>query len=402
VRYRTFGSLDWMVSVLGFSVSELPLRAGDPGEAARAEWVRLLRYAIDHGVNYLDLGHPYDPARQETLLAVVEQALRDGYRDKVKVALTVPVSGAAPAGDLDSSLNRQLEWLKTDRVDFCLLGRVDRENWVNVRGPSFLGQAEAALTDGRVSYLGFAFHDHFQILRKVLKEYDRWTVAQFQFSYMDIAHDPGAPGLAYAAEQGLAVVVTEPLKRGQLVRNPPATVAGLWAAAPAQRSLAEWGLRFVWSHSAVCTAVCGVTTLEQLAENIALADQAEVGVLTVREELTFNRVRDAYHKLRAINCASCRPCMPCPQGIDMPRIFELYNDALMYGDVKTAASIYREEGHRAEDCVACGMCERKCARRYPVPIIDWLDAVDAVLGTGGPWPADRPIPKQAGQANRWE
>jgi predicted aldo/keto reductase-like oxidoreductase len=412
LRYRKFGALDWEVSALGLSLGGLPpeeVEPGRPGRAARntgateagdvdcarpcratgaagateADCVRLIRHAIDHGVNYLDLGYPYDLVRQRRVAEVAGRALQGGYRERVKVAVTVPVTvagpagagqaeGAAPVDAFEQHLDAQLEWLGTDRVDFCVLGRIDRENWPAAGERGLLQKAEEALADGRVGSLGFAFHDQFQSLKQVLRSYERWAFVQFQYSYMDVDHDPGSPGLAYAVEQGLAVVVTEPLKRGRLTKDPPESVAAVWAAAPQQRSLADWGLRFVWNRPAVSTVVCGVGSMDQLVENLALADQAEAGALAVRDELTINRVRDAYNALKPIDCASCRPCLPCPEGIDIHRIFEIFNDATIYDDVKTASAIYRDEGHRADMCTGCGACEKRCSGRTPLPIIEWL------------------------------
>jgi predicted aldo/keto reductase-like oxidoreductase len=365
--------------VLGLGVRGLPARADDASKIDEIESIRMIRYAIDRGVNYLDLGYPYDLTRQELVTRVVEQALRGGYREKVRVSATVPVSIAESPEDFDLYLNTQMRWLKSDRIDFCVLARLNRENWPRIRDMGFLAKAEQAMSDGRIGIVGFSFHDHLQILRKVLDEYDKWGFCQFQFSYMDVTHDPGAAGLRYAADRGMAVVITEPLKGGRLTKDLPESVKRIWASTDGKRSLAEWGLRFVWNHPAVTTIVCDMSTMVQVKENTALADDAEAEALTVQEELTINRVRDAYHSLRAINCASCRPCMPCPQGIDVPRIFEIYNDAIMYNDVETAATIYREEGHHADCCIECGACEKTCARSIPLPIIAWLKTVHRLL-----------------------
>jgi predicted aldo/keto reductase-like oxidoreductase len=262
------------------------------------------------------------------------------------------------------------------------LSRLDRESWPQAKKKGLLTRAERAISAGKVGSLGFAFHDHFQILRQVLQEYGDWSFSQFQFSFMDAGHDPGASGLAYAADQGIAVVVKEALKGGRLTKAPPESVRKIWGAAPEQRSLADWGLRYVWNHPAVSTAVCGVSSMDQLVDDLALAEEAEAGALMVRDELTINRARDAYNELKTIDCASCRPCMPCPQGLDVPRIFEIYNDAITYGDVETARSIYRDEGHRADECVECGVCERKCCRREPLPIMALLKTAADLLGGG--------------------
>jgi predicted aldo/keto reductase-like oxidoreductase len=379
VKYRKFGSIDWQASVLGFGIAGLTVRDEDPSDTGQAESVNMIRYAIDRGVNYLDLGYPYDVTRQELVTRVVERALRDGYREKVRISVTIPVSIADSTEDFDRYLNTQMGWLKSDRIDFCVLARLNRENWPRIRNLGFLAKAERAISDGRIGSMGFSFHDHLQILRKVLDEYDKWGFCQFQFSYMDVTHDPGAAGLSYAADRGMAVVVTEPLKGGRLTKEPPESVRRILANADGKRSLAGWGLRFVWNHPAVTIVVCDMSTMVQVIEDTALADDAEAEALTVQEELTINRVRDAYHSLRAINCASCRPCMPCPQGIDVPRIFEIYNDAIMYNDVETAATIYRDEGHHGDCCVECGACEKTCSRSIPLPIIAWLKTVHRLL-----------------------
>jgi predicted aldo/keto reductase-like oxidoreductase len=229
---------------------------------------------------------------------------------------------------------------------------------------------EKAVASGRIGKLGFSCHDHYQILRDIIDDYNGWTLAQFQYSYMDADHLPGVSGLKYAAEKGLAVVAAEPLRGGRLTQEPPPSVAEVWATAPQKRSLAEWGLRWVWNHPEIAVAVSDMSTLEQLKENITLADSAQADNLTVAEEVLISWVMDAYRKLRPIPCTACRGCMPCPRGIDVPRLFELYNDATMYGDMETARAIYRREGHDIADCNQCGVCVCVCGRE--IPIMEWL------------------------------
>ena len=233
------------------------------------------------------------------------------------------------------------------------------------------------MADGRVDKLGFSFHDQFQFLRDIVDAYDNWNVCQFQYSYMDVDHHPGVSGLIYTADKGLAVVVTEPLRGGRLTKTPPEAVAGVWASAPHKRTLAEWGLRWVWNHSEVSTVVCDMSTMEQVVANIALADSTEPDSLTIPEQILISRVREAYRKLKPVPCTACRACMPCPQGIDVPRIFELYNDAVMYEDVATARTIFNIEGHHIDDCNECGSCVNACGRK--IPILDWLSAAQELF-----------------------
>jgi len=342
-----------------------------------AEAAKMLRYAIDRGVNYLDLGCPYDMGRHERLTRMLGRALQDGYRKKVKIAANLPSFLVNSSADFERYLNDRLEWLQTDRIDFFLFGGLDRETWPGLQGLDVLSRAEAAMADGRIDKIGFSFHDYFQTLREILDAYDNWALCQFQYSYMDIDHHPGVGGIRYAAGKGLAVVVNASLKGGRLTKEPPESVATIWAGASQNRTLAEWGLRWVWNHPEVATVVSDMSTMEQVAANVALAGSAEPDSLTVPEEVLVSRVRDAYRKLRPIPCTACRGCMPCPEGIDVLRIFELYNDAVMYDDIETARSLYRIERHDIDSCNECGACAKACGLRIAIP--DWLKKAHQLL-----------------------
>jgi predicted aldo/keto reductase-like oxidoreductase len=336
----------------------------------------MLRHSIDHGVNYLDLGCPYDLERQQHLNRTVAKALNGGYRRKIKIAASLPAFLINNSADLDRYLDRQLEWLEADGVDFFLFGDLNRDSWPRLQEMKALQWAEKAAAVGRVGNLGFSFHDHFQVLRGILADYDNWALAQFRYSFMDIDHQPGVSGLRYAADRGLAVVAAEPLRGGRLTKEPPPSVVEVWAAAPQKRPLAEWGLRWVWNHPEVSTAVVAMSTMAQVKECIAFAGDAEADSLTVAEEVLVSRVRDAYRQLKPIPCTTCRGCMPCPRSVDVPRLFEIYNDAVIYGDMETARAIYRQEKHDITSCDKCGVCV--CGRE--IPITDWLDKIAVELG----------------------
>jgi len=377
IKYRKFGRLDWEVSVLGFGVMRLPRLASDPARIDEEEVVEMLRYAVDHGVNYLDLGYPYDMGQYESLTRLLGRALKDGYRDRVKIAANLPSFLIGSPADIERFLNDRLDWLQTDRLDFFLFGGLDRQTWPILQGLDVLSRAEAAMAAGRIGHIGFSFHDYYQTLREILDAYDNWVLCQFQYSYMDIDHHPGAGGIRYAASKGLAVVVTEPLKGGRLTKEPPESVAGIWADASPESTPAEWGLRWVWNHPEIATVVSDMSTMEQVAANVALADSVEPDSLTVSDELLISRVRDAYRKLKHVPCTACRGCMPCPEGIDVPRIFELYNDAVMYGDIETARFLYRNERHNIASCTECGSCVKACGLK--IPILDWLKKAHKLL-----------------------
>jgi predicted aldo/keto reductase-like oxidoreductase len=351
----------------------LPRLDSDRARINEVEAARMLRYAIDNGVNYLDLGYIFDSPQREVVIRCIGRALRDGYRQKIKIAASLPVFMIESAADFERYLEECLSCLQTDRLDFFLPAGLNRETWPDFKKRDVLPHAEAATADGRIGWLGFSFHDDFQTLRSVLEDYDKWSLAEFQYSFMDVDHHPGAGGLKYAADKGLAVVAVEPLKGGRLTVKLPGPVAGIWAG----KSPVEWGLRWVWNHPEVATVVSDMSSLAQVKENITLADSAGAYSLTVSEELLVNRVRDAYRKLKPIPCTACRGCMPCPLGIDAPRIFEIYNDAVIYDDIEKSRSIYRNERHNIDACNNCGVCAKACGFKIPIP--DWLEKARAVL-----------------------
>jgi predicted aldo/keto reductase-like oxidoreductase len=348
----------------------LPSTDNDPANINKIEATEMLRYAIDRGVNYLDLGYLYDTRQREQLTRFIGKALKDGDREKTKIAASLPVVMIKSAQDVERYLNTQLRLLQIDRLDFLLLAGLDRQTWPRLPTQEVLNRAEVAIADGRLGYLGFAFHDDFQTLRTIVEAYDNWTLGQFQFSFMDVDHHPGTAGLKFTTDKGLAVVVSESLKGGRLTKNLPEPVAEIWRNAKPKRSPAEWGLRWVWNHPEIATVVSDMSSIKQVKENIALAESAAAESLTVPEELIVNRVRDVYFSFKPIPCTACRGCMPCPLGIDVPRIFELYNDAMMYKDKEIPRSLYRDEGHCIQDCNECGSCVKACGQR--IPITDWL------------------------------
>ncbi|MGD9143106.1 MAG: aldo/keto reductase, partial [Dehalococcoidia bacterium] len=316
------------------------------------------------------IGYTPDVRRSEKLSRTIGRALRDGYRDKIKIAVTLPSRNIKSTDDLGDYLNRQLEWLGTEKADFCMLGWLDRQIWPGLQEISVPGWGESVLSDGRAGSLGFCFHDDYQTLWNILDARDRWVLCQVVFNYMDVDHHPGIGGIRYAAERGLAVVASEPLKGGRLIRKLPDPVTEIWGDSLKERSLAEWALRWVWHYPEVATVISDVSSLEQLQEHINLAETVSEDTLSVPEQILVNRARDAYRALKPVNCTACRGCMPCPRDVDFPRIFELYNDAVIYDDVEIPRGVFREEGHDIGACNECGVCEERCGRN--VPVLKWL------------------------------
>jgi predicted aldo/keto reductase-like oxidoreductase len=377
MKYRTFGKLSWRPSALGFGAMRLPVIDGDPAKIDEPVATQMIRYAVDHGVNYVDTAYPYHRGQSEPFLA---RALRDGYREKVKLATKLPSWLVKSVDDLDRYLGEQLERLQEDSIDFYLLHSMNKGSWANLRGVGVLDWAERAMADGRFQHLGFSFHDEYEVFQEIVDGYDNWTFCQIQYNYMDVDEQAGTRGLRYAADRGLAVVIMEPLRGGQLAKEPPEAVAQLWAGAPSQRTPADWALQWLWNQPEVSVVLSGMSAMQHVVENVASADRSGVDTLTADELALVERVREAYRGLSPIPCTNCKYCLPCPNGVEIPQVFDIYNKATVYDDLRRGRWAYREnleEGQRADACVACNQCEELCPQS--IPIAEWLEKAHALL-----------------------
>jgi len=376
MQYRTFGKLNWKPSALGFGAMRLPVIDNDPAKIDEPEATRMIRYAIDHGVNYIDTAYPYHGGQGERF---VGRVLQDGYREKVKLATKLPSWSIKRSEDFDRYLDEQLERLQTDHIDFYLLHALNKKDWANLRELRVLEWAERVMTSGRIHHLGFSFHDAFEVFKDIIDAYDNWALCQIQYNYMDINYQAGECGLKYAADKGSAVVIMEPLRGGQLTKNPPEPVMRLWKTATRQRTPAEWGLQWVWNQPEVSLVLSGMSTMQHVVENVASADRSGVGILTEDELALFDRVRDAYRTLTPIPCTNCKYCMPCPNGVNIPRILEIYNNAIIYHDKQVARIAYQwvEKEQRANLCIECKECVDRCPQ--DIPITECLKKAHALL-----------------------
>ena len=370
MKYRKFGSLDWKVSALGFGTMRLPVVNDDYSNINKDAAIKMIRYAIDHGVNYFDSAYGYHNGNSEV---VVGSALKDGYREKVKIATKLPCWFVNSSNDFDRLFNEQLKRLETERIDFYLLHGLNRVVWRKMHNLGVLKWAEGVIADGRIGGLGFSFHDNYTVFQEIIDAYSGWTLCQIQYNYMDEEFQAGTHGLKYAHQKGLAVVAMEPIRGGQLSR-PPEIVTRLLNNASVKRTPQEWALRWVWNHPEVTLALSGMSTMKQVVENINFVEHSQPHNLTDNEVKLIGKVRDAYLSLTPVDCNGCQLCMPCPNGIelDIPRIFDFYKSAIIYNEAANRRKMYSDPEMfrpetRADKCNKCGQCVEKCPQKLPIP-----------------------------------
>ena len=376
MQYRKFGQLDYMGSALGFGCMRLPTK-GEYSVIDEPEATRMIRYAIDAGVNYVDTAYGYHGGNSEVL---VGSALRDGYRRKVKLATKMPMWSVEKRDDFDRLLNEQLEKLGDEHIDFYLLHSLDKARWELAKKLDIYSWADGALADGRIGSLGFSFHDDYEVFENIISDYDGFDFCQIQYNYMNEEVQAGTKGFELAVEKGLAMVIMEPLLGGNLV-NPPKPIQDIWDSSGRAWSAAEWALQWLWNKPGTSVVLSGMSTMEQVEQNIESADRSEPNQLCERDLGTVEQVRFTYEHIRPIPCTQCQYCMPCSHGVNIPGNLQMYNTAYMYNQMDQQKTTYgnMEAAIKASECTACLECEEKCPQN--IKISEWMSCIDSEMGS---------------------
>jgi predicted aldo/keto reductase-like oxidoreductase len=384
MRYRKFGKTGVDVSILGFGAMRLPME-GNPGGMAgfdpnvaidEVEATRMINYALEQGINYYDTAYGYHAGKSEIFLG---KALRD-HRSRVMIATKLPIWDVEKPEDFEKLITEQLGKLGTDYLDFYLIHGLDGAHWAKVKELGITKFLDKLRADGRIRFAGFSFHDELKAFKTIIDAYD-WDMCQIQYNFYDQTYQAGKEGLAYAASRGIGVVVMEPLRGGQLVDRIPPEIQSIWDSATIRRTPVEWAMRWVWNHAEVSTALTGSSTLKQLQENTRIVKDAAADSLKAEELALIDRVRDAYRKMLKVDCTGCGYCMPCPNGVDIPRNFQLYNDTFLFKGAEFNAHFYNKmltPDQRASGCFECLLCVEKCPQKINIP--EALKEVHQALG----------------------
>jgi len=376
--YRPFGQSDFHVSALGFGTMRLPTRSADNKDVDEDLVIAMIRYAIDHGVNYVDSAYPYHGGIGEV---VTGKALQDGYRQKVRLATKLPCFLVKEQADFDRLLHEQLKRLDTDYLDYYLLHSVKDYVWEHMQSLRVLDWAEKRMADGKFGGLGFSFHDRFEVFQQMLNDYPDWQVAQIYLNFMTAEQEAGLDGLRLAHERGIATVIMGPIWGGLLTKELPREMTAVYESAPLKRKPAEWALAWLWNQPEVSVVLSGMSTMEQVVENVAWSGKYGVRSLTPKDLAVLEQVKSSYERLNPIACTDCGYCLPCPSGVNIPRVFNTYNIAVAQNDLERQRFAYQNfiiGVQQADKCIQCGDCEEICPQH--LPIREWLTKVHDTLG----------------------
>lgn len=377
MKYRKFGNSDFEVSALGLGCMRLPTKRFFPLKVDPNKSIKLIRRAVDKGINYLDTAWIYHFGESERVLGM---ALQDGYRDKVHLVTKLPMFVVKEANDFDKYLDNQLKKLQTDYLDTYLFHSLNVANFEKVKKYNLLEKMEKAKQAGKIKNIGFSFHDTFVVFKEIIDYYD-WDVTQIQYNYMDTAVQATERGLKYAYEKGIAVVIMEPVKGGKLA-NPPQEAKNLMNNAKNKRNPVDWALQYLWNLPEVSVVLSGMGNMKMLDENIASANKSGINSLDNEDLTIINELTRIYKENILVQCTACQYCMPCPFGVNIPNNFAILNNLvlekgrvmnfLLRRGYKNMAgkevNLNKEKTNgSAALCTKCGACLKKCPQKIDIP-----------------------------------
>ena len=364
-----FPQIDRESSMLGFGCMRMPTLPD--GKIDEPEAIRMIRHAIDSGVTYIDTAYFYHGGDSERLVA---KALKDGYREKVILTTKLPVGGCKTYEDMMSRLDEQLAKLEVEYVDFYIMHGIGSKTLDLMQELDYKRFYAEVMAQGKIRYPGFSFHDDYKAFMRILNDWDQWKMAQVQMNILDDENQATLEGIRECGRRGIGVVIMEPL-RGGLLANPSADVQAVYDAFPVKRSAVEWAFRYLYTMPEIVTILSGMSTWEQVEDNLRIFNLDKVEPLTDDEQALYAKVKATYLARTKTGCTGCEYCQPCPMGVKIPRIFRGYDNAMLYAEPSFKGGYERIVQDNADfsHCIACRKCERACPQH--LPIVQYLSEI---------------------------
>ncbi len=380
MQYRTFKDLD--LSLLGFGAMRLPVIDGDDAKVDVEQTMRMVDYAMEHGINYYDTAWGYHGEHSEEIMG---EALRRYPRDSYYLADKFPGYDLANIPKVKEIFATQLQRTGLEYFDFYLLHNVCEMNIEQYLDPQY-GIMEHLLEQkraGRIRHLGFSTHGELPVLKRFLEVYgEEMEFCQLQLNYLDWIFQHGKEKVELLKEYGIPVWVMEPLRGGKLAKLSDEQEQKLKALRP-QEEIPAWAFRFLQTLPEVKVILSGMSNEEQLHANIATFEEDQP--LDEKEMKALLQVAAELADERSVPCTACHYCTDhCPQGLDIPRLIELYNEhvlttkAGLFGFIAPMAMAAIPEDKRPAACLHCGSCEQVCPQQIKISSV--MDDFVKVLG----------------------
>ncbi len=364
MNYRQFGSTGERISALGFGCMRFPEYEKDGKKYVDTDKVdQMLALAFERGVNYFDTAPYYCSSNSEAALGHGVKA----FRDKILLSTKFPTEVAKKPGDYRRQLEESLERLGTDHIDFYHFWGIDREIYDDIiLKQNLLEDARRAKEEGLIRHISFSFHDDPMVIKYIIDTSEERGVPMesmlCQYNLLDRSNEAM---MAYARSKGLGTVAMGPVGGGRL-----AAPTELYSKLTGGTSIPTYELafKFVLGNPDLCCALSGMENLDMVEKNTALAS----GSVSFSQE-EWKRLGEAMENLKKFSdlyCTGCKYCQPCPAGIMIPQIFNMYTYYNVYGLTDHARKLfnqYVEKGGVLSDaCLDCGKCEKKCPQHLKI------------------------------------
>jgi predicted aldo/keto reductase-like oxidoreductase len=354
------------LSALGFGCMRFPKGAGGRIDMKKTE--ELIVSAIERGINYFDTARIY-PGVEEALGTVLA---KNGLREKVFITSKLPTWSSYTRADIDKLFELSLEKLKTNYIDYYFLHMLsDMSTWERLKSLGIVEWIAQKKKSGQIKYICFSFHGPLDQFLQLLEVHD-WEAVLIQYNYSNENYQAGVTGLKAAHKKGLPVFIMEPLLGGRLVSNLPGAIRAAFSRAHPDWSPAAWGLNWLWNQNEVTMVLSGMNEMQQLDDNLSMAERAASGMLSNEDMATFDEVRKIFNDSYKIKCTGCGYCMPCPKEINIPGCFAAYNYSYVAGYFYAMKRYWQTVGFTAKimrnagKCIKCGKCEKHCPQNLPV------------------------------------
>lgn len=375
MKTRQYKNTGKSISLLGFGFMRLPVKNGETSQIDEEAASAMVDYAIANGVNYFDTAYLYHDGQSELFAG---KALSKYSRDSFYLATKMPIMAVSSEADVERIFDEQLEKCRVDYFDFYLIHNINKAYLSKMREHKIYEIVKEKQKQGKIKHLGFSFHDNVEVLAETLDGYE-WDFAQIQLNYMDWEIQDAGKQYQMLKDKNIPVIVMEPLRGGVLATLCDKSIEIFKSENPSV-STASWALRYAASLPDVLTVLSGMTTMEQLEDNIKTLGSFEP--LTSHEYDVIEKALTAYRETAAIPCTACRYCMDCPEGVDIPKVFSAYNNYLIgitnnrrFNDF-TFDIEYRVLGEdkQANNCAFCNQCISSCPQHIDIP--DWMQTID--------------------------
>lgn len=362
--YKNFQ--DIQLSALGMGAMRLPVEEGNDAQIDEKAAMAMVKYAMEHGVNYYDTAWGYHDGNSELVMG---KALGKYPRESYYLATKFPGYDLANMDKVESIFERQMEKCGVSYFDFYLFHNVCEMNIDAYLNPKY-GIYEYLMKQrkaGRIRHLGFSVHGSYDVMKRFLDAYGKdMEFCQIQLNYLDWRFQDAKAKVELLKEHDIPVWVMEPLRGGKLASLTKEDEEKLKKLRP-QEEIPAWAFRFLQSIPGVTVTLSGMSNMEQMRANIRTYEEEKP--LNTQEMETLLAIADGMVGKIALPCTACHYCVShCPQGLDIPSLLALYNEHCFTegGFIAPMAMMAIPEDKRPSACIGCRSCEAVCPQQIKI------------------------------------